>query len=292
MIEPTPRVQEQYIKNIEKQIALLPNELRRQYPQHIFEPIRLEIARELAVKECYKLLPFLSKSNFKKLHETMGLWFIGGVPDVAPIHDFWNVLEGLIVSLKGKDIIALLTSANMQWQPERIDATRLSLYWPIGNGGLEACGQPPYSYDMVKKRILDTSKRNAELKLSDAFAANTNMARDDFPIIVRRNIDGSFQLLDGNRRTFRAWLQGRREITAWVGIVTASPALHNHWINKGFLRRLVAEYMNNPTPELKDVTRNELAHIFAASEIARIQYHKYCIPYNKIASELVEGLSE
>jgi len=267
-------------------IKRLPEEVKRNYPSHIFEPIRSEIACSLVLKECYKP-PAVSCGQ--TICPTAAGWLAGEGQNLTPVDDFWNLMEGIVVSLKGKDIVPQLTSAHITWQQEELDPRHLTLYWPVGT--LDQFGLPPYTYDVIKRHILDSP---IELALnrhtSDYHAATTELSRDVFPIIVRRNLDDTFQLLDGNRRTLRSLLYNRPTISAWVGTVTKAPPLRNHWVNKGFLRRLVSEYANDQRPETKRLVRAQLKYIFDSTEIARYQYQKYCMAHNPLAVALANGL--
>lgn len=270
-------------------IARIPTEIRDHYPAHIFEPVRIEIAREIALKEYYKLFPMLEAFNFEQVSSSMLYWLHGAGYELAPVCDFWNFIDGMMISLKLKDIVPQITSQNINWQLEVLNPHELQIGVPVGN--LAEHGQPPYSYDFINQKVLQNLQQLViNRRISDEKSSDTVVPRDHYPIVVRREENGNLKLLDGNRRIMRSLLYGKTTINAWVGTVTAVPHLRNQWVNTGYLRRLLSEYAQNPTPEVREAVRAQLAILFASSSIARYNYQQRCIPHYSFAAELAEGL--
>lgn len=270
-------------------VTSVPTEDRNAYPGHIFEPERIEIMRELVLKEFYKLFRFMNKKDFEKLGNTIPQWLIGHGYELAPVADYWNFLDGIMISLKLKDIGPSLTSKNITWQLEQLKPRDLKLSSPVGTVAQDS--KYPYTHASIEQSILKQPDRLKEnLKISDQKATDTLLPRDNFPIIVRRNIDKTLTLLDGNRRTLRAWLKNKPTILAWVGTVTAEPALKNHWVSTSSLRRLLALYENNPTPEIEQSVRAQLKILFESSIIAKHHYKTRCLPHYQFAGKLAQGL--
>lgn len=272
-------------------IAGIPDEVKNAYPDHIFEPERIEIIRELALKEFYKLFPFLTPDDFESMSQTMIQWLDGRNLGMAPVHDYWNYLDGMMLNLKLKDIVPLLTSANISWRHEQIDTHALSLYWPVGT--LDRFDErQKYDYEFVKTYILEEPVLYEEnRRISDEKSTDTVVSRDGFPIVAIRTQEGQLKLVDGNRRTMRAWLYGKPEISAWVGTIEAEPILQDHWIATGRMRRLIAEYRADQRPEVYDAVRSELKLLFESSAIARYHYMLRCLDKPE-AAKLIEGLLE
>lgn len=268
----------------------IPEKDREVYPSHIYNPERIEIIRELALKEYFKLFSFLKESDFKKMDEAMIEWLDGRKSEMAPVHDYWNFLGGTLLSLKLKNIRSYLTSENITWKLEALDPKDIHLYWAVGT--LSDYGElnQDFTYDFVKKHIIDRPDEFAKnLKISDEKSTDTIINRDHYPIIALRQLNGELKLLDGNRRTMRAWLKGAESINAWVGTVDKEPAIRNQWVGADFLRLLVSEYTENPTNEVFDSVRSQLKIIFDVSSIAKYHYQKRCL-HIKGAKELVEGI--
>jgi len=274
---------------IQAAIDRVPSAIKSHYPEHIFEPVRIEIARELVLKEYYKLFPFLERVNFEQMSASILCWLHGSGYELTPIADYWNYLDGTMITLKLKNLIPQLTSVNIHWQLEAIDPRQLQIVWPVGN--LAEHGQPPYSYNFINQHILHNLQQSAiNRRISDEKSSDTVVSRDHYPIIVRRESSGSLKLLDGNRRTLRALLYNKASIDAWVGTVVAQPWLHDYWVNTGFLRRLLSEYEADPRPEVAESIRSQLKILFESSVIARYNYEHRCIPLFPFAAELIKGL--
>jgi hypothetical protein len=280
--QPTFTYDERLILTIVDRIA---PDIRGHYPQHIFESQRIEIARELVLKEYYKLFPMLEAANFDQVSTSILYWLHGAGYELAPVADFWNYIDGTMLTLKLKDVIPQVTSANISWQLERLDPHQLQLVAPVGN--LAEHGRPPYNYEFINQRILQNAQQMViNRRISDEKSSDTVVPRDHYPILVRREPDGSLKLLDGNRRTLRALLYGRTSIDAWVGTVQNEPRLMDHWVNTGFLRRLLSEYAEAPNEEVKASIQSQLRIILNSSSIARFNFQTRCVPHYPFAAEL------
>lgn len=280
---PSFHYDEQLIHTI---IDRIPADARGHFPQHIFEPARIEIARELVLKEYYKLFPMLEAANFDQVSSSILYWLHGAGYELAPVTDFWNYIDGTMLTLKLKDVVPQVTSANITWQLEALDPHQLKLVTPVGN--LAEHGQPPYNYEFINQRILQNAQQMViNRRISDEKSSDTVVSRDHYPVLVRREPDGTLHLLDGNRRTLRALLYGRPSIDAWVGTVAREPRLQDHWVNTGFLRRLLSEYAEAPTPEVRASIQSQLKIILGSSAIARFNFQTRCIPHYPFAAELV-----
>lgn len=270
-------------------VSRIPADVRAHYPSHILDPVRIEIAREIVLKEYFKLFPMLEAMNFDQVSSSILYWLHGAGYELAPITDFWNYIDGMMISLKLKDIVPYLTSVNIDWKLENLDPHNLRLVAPVGN--LAQHGQPPYSYEFINQRILQNVQQLViNRRISDEKASDTKVSRDHYPIIVRREVNNTLTILDGNRRTLRALLYGKPTIQAWVGTVKTEPKLRDYWVNTGFLRRLLAQYDESPTQEMRQTVRAELKVLFDSSIIARQNYQQRCIEHYSSAQELAEGL--
>lgn len=281
--QPSFRFDERLIQTI---VDRIPPDARGHYPDHIFESQRIEIARELVLKEYYKLFPMLEAANFDQVSSSILYWLHGAGYELAPVSDFWNYIDGTMLTLKLKDVVPQVTSANIDWRLETLDPHNLQLNTPVGN--LAEHGQPPYNYEFINQRILQNAQQMViNRRISDEKSSDTVVSRDHYPVLVRRELDGTLRLLDGNRRTLRALLYGRPSIDAWVGTVRAEPRLVDHWVNTGLLRRLLSEYAETPSPEVKASVQSQLQIILNSSSIARHHFQTRCVPHYSFAAELV-----
>jgi len=281
--QPTFRYDHQFIQTI---VDHIPSEVRGHFPQHIFETQRIEIARELVLKEYYKLFPMLEAANFEQVSTSILYWLHGSGYELAPVVDFWNYIDGTMITLKLKDVIPQVTSANITWELESLDPHVLQLVSPVGN--LAEHGRPPYNYEFINQRILQNAQQMViNRRISDEKSSDTVVSRDHYPVLARRELDGSLRLLDGNRRTLRALLYGHHSIDAWVGTVAREPILQDHWVNTGFLRRLLSEYAVTPSDEVKASIESQLRIILESSSIARYNFETRCLPHYPFAAELM-----
>lgn len=266
------------------------HEDRTAYPSHIYDPERIEIMRELALKEYFKLFPFFKEADFKNMDDAMIEWFDGRKSEMAPVHDYWNFLGGMLLSLKLKNIRSYVTSEHITWKLENLNPKTVDLYWAVGTLSDHGDVDQAYSYDFVKEKIIDQPEEYVKnVKISDQKSGDTIVDRDHYPIIALRHLDGNIELLDGNRRVMRAWLQNNEFMNAWVGTITNEPAIYNHWVGADFLILLISEYTQNPTATVFDSVRSQLEIVFATSSIAKYHYQKRCM-HIKAAKELAEGL--
>jgi hypothetical protein len=271
-------------------LARIPAASRNIYPQHLFEPIRTQIACELMTKEYYKLFPFMSTQQLHDLPQTLVNWLAGEGYTLDPLTDFWNYVDSTMSGLKLKVLIVpYLTSAHVSWRLEQIDPRTLTLYAPLGTLG--SLGKPPFHYADIKRGILDNPEQmRINKKDSDYHSTDTKLSRDHFPILVLRRKNGALQLLDGNRRCMRAYIYDTPTIPAWVGTVTANPPMFDHWVNTGVLCRLLADYQQHPTAAAAAALTMQLRELFAASRIARIHYEDRCVKHFACAADLLQKI--
>ncbi|HJQ08418.1 MAG TPA: hypothetical protein VJ836_02960 [Candidatus Saccharimonadales bacterium] len=281
------RFDEDEIKTL---LAQLPAEVRSKYPPHILEPVRIEIARELVTKEFYKLFPSMIKSQMQTLPQTTASWLVGEGYTLDPITDFWNYVDGIMSTLRLKVLLVpYITSKHVSWRLEDIDPRSLALYAPLGTLG--RFGKPPFRYDVIKRCILESPEQlQINKEDSDSHSKDTKLSRDHFPIVVLRKQNQTLQLLDGNRRCMRAYIYNKPTVLAWVGTVTADPPMYDHWINTGFMCRMLADYQQYPTEERAAAIRVQLHELFAASKIARLHYKDRCVKHFAFAAALAKGL--
>ena len=284
-MQPTFQFDESRIQTI---VDRLPANDKARFPQHIFEPIRIEIAHELVLKEFYKLFPLQDPPLYERMSADILRWLGGAGYELAPVADFWNYCDGMMLTLKLKNIIPAVTSANVHWKLEQLDPRKLHLRAPIGN--LAEMGKPPYSYEFINERILQNAQQMIiNRRISDEKSADTTVSRDHYPVVVQRALNGEFTLLDGNRRTLRALLYGRPTIDAWVGTVIEEPRLKDQWVSTGIMYRLLAQYEDNPSPGVKTSVQSQLVSILDGSQVARINYKERCVPHFDFAEEFAAG---
>lgn len=279
------------ISAIQQRIDRLTNEQRCEYPKHYYDPIRLQITHDLAIKEYYKLFPFMTEKQFDLLEDAMFDWFVGEAEELAPVLDYWNIIGSFTETLKLKELVFYLTSSNVSWSLETINVKQLKLRWGVGDLGEGEVRSGSWTYEDVEAAILNNPQRLKNNKdISDVHSNATSLNRDHFPIVVLQNRDDEYTLLDGNRRTMRAWLNGDDTIQAWTGRVVAEPILKDYWVSPSFLRRLLAEYSTDDSDEVLQSIRSQMQIVFGQSVVAKHHFLKRCL-HIPGAKEIADSLN-
>ncbi|MCL5795378.1 MAG: hypothetical protein M1338_03395 [Patescibacteria group bacterium] len=90
--------------------------MKNKYSPHFYEPLRIKIAKDLIEKECRKLFPSIRDNKlWKKIDIDISNWFEGKYSELAPVHDLWNGLEGIMCGFKLKDTLTYITAKNINW---------------------------------------------------------------------------------------------------------------------------------------------------------------------------------
>ncbi len=258
------------------------------YPKHIYDKVRVKAATQLLQKECIKLLPSLDKTEWQKVCEDVSAWYDGEKSDLMPVHDFWNLADGIMVGSKLKQVVRYFTAENINWNLREVDVAKIDIVWPVGD--FEALGKLPYSKDKIDKYLLNhPEEKSKNIKLSDTFEAKYK-PREDFPVILVENDQERFTVHDGNRRVLRAILYGKQTISAWSGEYVSGSAPRNYWVSTGYLRQLL--YYAQEASDMGDektieAIKSLLGYLFGVSESARINWDLRCREQNDFSRELV-----
>jgi hypothetical protein len=137
----------------------------------------------------------------------------------------------------------------------------------------------------VIKLITTTEVLNEQKQINDLHSRDS---QDEYPIIVRTLSDGSYQVMDGNRRSLRAGLYGRKTIDAWVAH-TETEMPKDFWVPVNDLMQIVKVFGLAKTDEQKQSVRDSLELLFNASIIARINYETR-VSGSKSSSKLADEL--
>ena len=74
--------------------------MQQNYPTHIYEPLRREIAVSYIRHELRKYLPCLrDQAAWQKIDADVVTWF-EGAPFLYPVRDFWNGFYGMVMGFK------------------------------------------------------------------------------------------------------------------------------------------------------------------------------------------------
>lgn len=264
--------------------------MQKTYPNHIYEPIRIEIAGVYLKRELRKYLPSVRGLEvWKKIDSDVDLWFDKS-PNIAAVRDFWNGFWGMAMGFKLKvGLIQALTAENIKWELDK----NLPLNESLHTGTL-----PYISKELseIKPNALFLKsyfekKPDLAQKLAREFKnhANTSEERDNFPIIALQNPkEKYFSVIDGNRRTALSVLKGKTNISAYIGTYEEGVSPKNFWLPTPYLMELVRE--GELTDSYKD-TLTSLKKVIKLSQSGEFELKdRVLIGSNKFTAELRKGL--
>jgi hypothetical protein len=210
--------------------------MSRIYPDHIYDPTRIQIASELVQHEFRKLFPSVPRKLWPALDGDIANWFDGERFELAAVHDFWNAADGILRGFKLKGLIRYITAENVRWEQLEIPIERIDIVWHL-NPLLARFGEPPYDTRVIAKGLATDPELKAALLADSDLHSESSLPRDHYPVLLIGD-NGRYKIGDGNRRVLRALLYGRPTIFAWVARMPDHKQLHNYWVSTGFLRTL------------------------------------------------------
>ncbi|MFH1561183.1 MAG: hypothetical protein ABID04_01225 [Patescibacteria group bacterium] len=212
------------------------------YPEHIYEPIRRQIATDFLKRELRKYLPSVPAKAWSGIDTDIASWFDGSAA-LYPVRDFWNSFWGMAMGFKLEiGLLDFITGENIAWKKEKLNVNDLyfGIKWPcfnpVGVRKYTSVAEVKKSYrdPLIKKEAEQMSKKQPKA-----------ITKEDSPIIVtEKELDGKLVLVvyDGNGRLDRAVLDKKKTITAWTGRFTGkgwNP--ENYWVPTPLLMELVSK---------------------------------------------------
>ena len=193
------------------------------YPKHLPEKIREEIAVSYLKHELRKIFPSIKSEEIENLMDNKSL----AIP-----RDFWNGVHGIGMGFKLHiGFIYLLTAGNIKWNKEIIKIEDL-------NFGTDRENTQLLGSKSIKK-LMDFYKTNqsawneAKEKLEKSWVGDEQMELD--PIIINEKMDG-LTVYEGHNRTEKFMFENRSEIEAYVGRYTTEiKRPMNFWVPTSLL---------------------------------------------------------
>ena len=205
--------------------------MNKVYPEHIYEPIRQEIAVSYVRHELRKYLPSLKDQEvWKKIDADIATWF-DSAPFLFPVRDFWNGVHGIMMGFKlYNHLLAFITAENVAWEKRLISLNELTFGTrPSVDGGPKSSEVKDW---IEYKNLLGNTQRYYE---------NT-VKRDEDPIIVtQKRMDDVDKLVvyDGNGRIALAIVQGKIAVNAFVShFVDERRKPENYWFPTSVLMEI------------------------------------------------------
>lgn len=191
------------------------------YPKHLYEKVREEVAVSYLKHELRKIFPSIDTKEVENLMKNKEL----NTP-----RDFWNGLHGISMGFKLKNILFLATAENITWQKltmnieDIIFGVELSQTKKIREGKISA------------KEFIDYYNNNLEEKKTQLEATvelrGNDLVRENDPIIALERKEGDKNVIsvhDGNGRLARHLLEDKKIIDVYLGKMTGEKLL-NYWI--------------------------------------------------------------
>ena len=198
--------------------------------KHLQEPIRIKIASGYLQHEMRKIFPRIrDKEIWKKIDREVKN--LSNNTTMAPVRDFWNLVDSICFGLKLKNLVPRLTSQNIKWSKEKVKIDDLYMGAKRDFKCLEKLDiEMPNGRDvkdfLFNKRNLDILKfaKNDSLKNS-----KKTFDRNLFPIIIGPK-NQKMVVYDGNRRFIKSVLEGKVGMVAYKATVIKQPMFYNYWI--------------------------------------------------------------
>lgn len=212
------------------------------YPEHIYEPIRHEVATNYIKHELRKYLPSLKGSqNWVGIDRDIESWF-SDAPYLYPVRDFWNGFDGILTGFKLYwGLCDLITAENIQWTKEKVPLADLhqgSLNQIFVNKGVT---DTSVANLLEVARQMSSEERLEARELATSFYTSAEDRTIQPITVVQKRVGDKDQLTiwDGNGRATIAILDGRNQIEAYVGRYKDERRRpENFWVSTAFLFEL------------------------------------------------------
>ena len=96
------------------------------HTSQLIEPVRIDIGKMLVAHELFKLFPKLG--DYDQVKDQINNRWVD-FSNVVTIRDFWNLVDSLMIGLRLKNIVPLITTQKIEWKLEReypIDKVRFT----------------------------------------------------------------------------------------------------------------------------------------------------------------------
>ena len=232
------------------------------YPKHLSEKIREEVAISYLKHELRKIFPSIETKEIENLMKNK---------ELCNPRDFWNGLHGISMGFKLKNILYLATAKNIIWSQEKISVEKLTF-------GVElSCTRIIKEGKILAKEFADFYDKNSDKKLEQLAETikirGNNRERESDPILVIEN-KGVNSVYDGNGRLARKLLEGENMINAYIGKME-SEYLNNYWLPTSLLMDnlyFVYEAIRNKDENLFKSQMKVINNMLRNSESGKIEF--------------------
>jgi len=238
---------------------------------HLFEPLRRDIAIKYIQHEWRKLFPHLrGEELWKSIDDDIADWY-----EALTIRNFWNAVHGITIGFRLTSIVPWITSLNIKWEEKEM---------PLGE----------LWFRNQEATFLDQSDdflKNAR-KYYEAHKNDTAPRSEHSIFVVRK--DGKLRVIDGNGRCFKAILDHKNSINAFVGEAVGKPPLYEHWVPTSLLVDLVFWHEEHAKAgrDTIDVTARQITELIRDSSAGQIEFRERAVHKdNEIHMRLLDSVN-
>lgn len=239
------------------------------YPAHLTDPTRLALAAEILEKE-------LTKQG----------WSRHDIDKPRSLLDFWDTFHAIMGTwLLKAGLVRMLTASNWHWEKQTIPVRQIQLtafldqIRKLPGVDKEALTIPNLEVAMKAPEIRAEQKR-----IVTSFSQNTQ--QNAYRIVAVKKGD-YYHVMEGNRRSLYAFLQGVTELEAWVAHTDDQPP-QDFWIPIDYMMQIVDESRRHP--EHLEAYRQIAANWFSVSKSARIAFERRIVGATGAEALLPENL--
>lgn len=232
------------------------------YPKHLSEKIRDEVAISYLKHELRKIFPSIDKKEIENLLNNK---------ELCNPRDFWNGLHGISMGFKLKNILYLVSAENIVWEKRRMKIGEL-------NFGVE---MKTLSLDEIVK-----------IRGNDA-------NREEDPIIAIQSEEKGKMIIkvhDGNGRLARHIAEKKGEIDVYLGKIKGTYP-QNYWLPTSLIMDnlyFIYEAIDNNDEDLFNKQIATLKNMLSKSESGKIEFTERALtkkePYHSKILEKINGL--
>jgi len=206
------------------------------YPEHIYEPIRVEVAKSYIRHELEKYLPSVTGA----WREDIDRWFEGESVGLFPVRDLWNGFYGVLMGFKLLiHLIEFVTAENVIWTKEELAIEKL-VFTDFGE----------YTPRFISKEpVIVTQKRIDQ--------------------------EDKFVVYDGNNRVNQAKKNGQKTIAAYVSRFKGEGRTPtNYWLATPIIYEVysLAKKADKTDPMLYQAYVKVMKDMLAKSESGRYEF--------------------
>ncbi len=247
------------------------------YPKHLSEKIREEVAISYLKHELRKIFPSIEIEEINSLMNSK---------ELCNPRDFWNGLHGISMGFKLKNILYLVTAENITWSREKMAIEDLTF-------GVElSCTRIVKEGKISAKEFINFYDKNLSKKseqlLETIKIRGNNSEREKDPVLVIKN-ENVNSVYDGNGRLARKLLEGEKMIDVFKGRKVGD-TLMNYWLPTSLLMDnlyFVYEAIRNKDKKLLKMQMEVIKNMLKNSESGKIEFKERALTSKEEIREII-----